>query len=228
MLLDVVEERLKEETTQTAAVRTSLRGRTSVIEKDDLQHYEEQVSRCQKLMMNGVRNPSQLRSHLGEPDLAEINRFIATVHVRWEIVGSGKTIVRFRGEAVASLRALEATLAEEIEETKYPLAFDARGNRVEQATNARDLSQMLGELRKIEVCRNEIQGLNKVSIKELLRKDPTASLNFRRSPEMLARAQRVAGCVVELLEKKMAEQEASRPPASPTESEETDEPEGGS
>jgi hypothetical protein len=205
-LLDLVEERMKkEETTQTS----------SVIEKFDLQHDEEQVSKCEKLMTNGVRNPSQLRSRLGEPDLAKVNNFIATVHGRWENVGSGKNVVRFRGEAVGSLRALEAKLLEKIEVTKHPLAFDARGNRVEQTTNARDLSQILGELRKIEICRNEIQGLTKESIKELLRKDPTASLNFRRSPEVLARGQRVAGCLLELVEEKMAEQGVMRSLASP-------------
>jgi hypothetical protein len=100
-------------------------------------------------MMNGVRDPSQLRSYLGEPDLTNVNKFIARVHYDWEIVGSGKNIVRFRGEAVASLRALEAKLLDKIEATKHPLAFDARGNRVEQTTNARDLPQILGELRKI-------------------------------------------------------------------------------
>jgi hypothetical protein len=218
MMFDMVEERLKkEETTQTS----------SVIEKFDLQHDEEQVSKCEKLMMNGVRDPSQLRSYLGEPDLANVNKFIARVHNDWEIVGSGKNIVRFRGEAVASLRALEAKLLDKIEATKHPLAFDARGNRVEQTTNARDLPQILGELRKIEICRNEIQGLTQVSIKELLRKDPTASLNFNRSPEVFARAQQVAAVMLELVEKKMADEEASRSLASPREGEETDGPVGG-
>jgi len=63
-----------------------------------------------------------------------------------------------------------------------------------------------------------------VSIKELLRKDPTASLNFNRSPEVFARAQQVAAVMLELVEKKMADEEASRSLASPREGEETDGP----
>jgi hypothetical protein len=196
-------------------------------DKDPALYDEQQVTRCEMMMAQGVRDPSELQKRLNLRDLAKVRAYIERVEARWKIGGGEKNIAGCRGEQLFLLRALEAEIWRKIEGSNRSTAFDARGRRVENAISTRELLRLTGRILAISARRAEVQGLTKEVIKNLPDNPP---LNFRRSPEVFAAGQQVAAHILDICEEKIKEEKAMRAAASPTGNEcdeDPDECEGG-
>lgn len=80
---------------------------TTVTAKDDKAlHEEQQISRVEMLMLKGVVRPDIIGAML-DLGTQHVQKLQDRVHARWEITGGGRTIARFRGEALTRLDLLE-------------------------------------------------------------------------------------------------------------------------
>ncbi|MCJ2093836.1 hypothetical protein MKK67_15240 [Methylobacterium sp. J-072] len=80
---------------------------TTVAAQDDKALHEEQhTSRVEMLMLKGVTRPDIIGAML-DLGTRTVQRYQDRVHARWEITGGGRTIARFRGEALARLDLIE-------------------------------------------------------------------------------------------------------------------------
>lgn len=71
---------------------------------------EQQVSRVEILMTKGIRNKRHLMTLLEIKDVRQIERFIARVHARWEMLGTTQDHARHRGEGLNRLDLIESEL----------------------------------------------------------------------------------------------------------------------
>ncbi|TXN05922.1 hypothetical protein FV242_01755 [Methylobacterium sp. WL64] len=123
--------------------------------EDKAAHEDQQTSRVEMLMLKGVTRP-ELIGQLLELNTRTVIRLIERVHARWEITGGGRTITRFRGEAMARLDLLE-------QETWAKYA--ALSNRKEPSP--KDEARMLKLLLDISGQRNALLGLSPKVVERL-------------------------------------------------------------
>ncbi len=74
---------------------------------DKAAHEDQQTSRVEMLMLKGVVRPDVIGTMLGL-GTRQVQKLQARVHARWEITGGGRTIARFRGEALSRLDLIES------------------------------------------------------------------------------------------------------------------------
>ena len=79
-------------------------------EDDPALHDEQQVARCEELMIRGLRRPTELMRALGVRRHETVMRIIRRVYARWEMTGLSHDHARNRGEGLARLDKLEARL----------------------------------------------------------------------------------------------------------------------
>lgn len=97
----------KNKSASAAAQRIHLPPAATVAATDDRDTRADQdVTRVEMLMLKGVTRPEVVGRLLDLPTRT-VTRYIARVHARWEISGGGRTITRFRGEALARLDLVE-------------------------------------------------------------------------------------------------------------------------
>jgi hypothetical protein len=141
-------------------------------------HDEQQITKCETMMMKGVRDPSRLQKLLGEPDSVKIAVLTKQVHARWETGGCDRNIARFRGEELDSLEAHSTRLWESLDGLQHPAGFDARGLPVRKRTYLKDFLPLIGAIRGIIVRSAAIQGLTREVVHGLLDSDIRVRLNL--------------------------------------------------
>lgn len=98
----------KNKTASAAAARIHRPPAVTVSAAEDkAAHDEQQTSRVEMLMLKGVTKPDVIGTMLGL-GTRHVQKLQGLVHARWEITGGGRTIARFRGEAIGRLDLLES------------------------------------------------------------------------------------------------------------------------
>jgi hypothetical protein len=161
--------------------------------EDKAAHEDQQTSRVEMLMLKGVTRP-ELIGQLLELNTRTVMRLVERVYARWEITGGGRTITRFRGEAMARLDLLEQEIW-----AKYA----ALSNR--QEPSPKDEARMLKLLLDISGQRNALLGLSPKVIERL------GLIPADQSAEVLARlvAQRGLAQMAVRLTELLAERRAA-------------------
>ena len=81
---------------------------------------EQQVVRCEALMIRGIRHRRTLMALLDLDDPRQMDRYMARVLARWELVGANQDYGRARGESLQRLDLVESKLWDQIDEKKKP------------------------------------------------------------------------------------------------------------
>lgn len=98
----------KNKSASAAAARIRRPPQPTVDAADDRDtHEDQQTSRVEMLMLKGVTKPDVIGTMLGL-GTRHVQKLQERVHARWEITGGGRTITRFRGEALSRLDLLES------------------------------------------------------------------------------------------------------------------------
>jgi hypothetical protein len=189
---------------------------TYASDQDPALYDEQQVTRCEYLMAQGVSDPSRLAELLELQDRAKIRGYVERVQSRWKVGGGEKNIAQCRGEHLALLRALEIELWQKINELKSPAVFNASGKRIQKTTRFWEFLRLMKLLMALIARRAEVQGLTKEAIKDLLDDPP---LNFNHPPEVFERAVRVTAHIAEIAKQRIADEEAMRAPSPPSKGE---------
>jgi len=122
---------------------------TTIAAHDDKAlHDEQQTSRVEMLMLKGVVRPDIIGVML-DLGTRQVQKLQDRVHARWEITGGGRTIARFRGEALARLDLLEQ---------EGWSRYAALSNRLDPSP--KDEAKFLKLLLNIQDQRNVLSGLS--------------------------------------------------------------------
>jgi hypothetical protein len=79
-------------------------------QSDPALHDEQQVARTELLMVKGIRQKRMLMTLLSIADHRKMDRYIARVLARWELVGTSQDHSRARGEALTRLDLIDSEL----------------------------------------------------------------------------------------------------------------------
>ena len=71
---------------------------------------EQQVLRVENLMLKGIRHRQTLMEQLKIPSLRSLDRYMARVYARWEMVGMNQDYGRARGESLQRLDMIDDTI----------------------------------------------------------------------------------------------------------------------
>ena len=146
----------KAKTASAAAARIHVPPPATVAATEDRATRDDQhVTRVEMILLKGITRPEIIGQLLDLPTRT-VQRFIERVHARWEITGGGRTISRFRGEALARLDLVE-------QETWSRYA--ALGNKGDPSP--KDEARMLKLLLDIQGQRNALLGLSPKVIERL-------------------------------------------------------------
>ncbi|WP_267358903.1 MULTISPECIES: hypothetical protein [unclassified Methylobacterium] len=147
------------------------------------------------LLLKGITRP-EIIGQLLDLNTRVVMRFIDRVHARWEISGGGRTITRFRGEALARLELLEQEAWSR---------YAALGNKKDPSP--KDEVKLLKLLLDIQGQRNALLGLSQKVVERIgLMPDQSAEVVSR-----LAAQQGLAAMATRLTEL-LAERRAALEP----------------
>lgn len=151
---------------------------------------EQQVSRVEILMIKGIRTRRTLMTLLEIKDVRQIDRYIARVHARWEMLGSSQDHARHRGEGLNRLDLIESEL----------------WSRMQNKGDDRAAAVVLMQLLQVQRQRSELLGLTPKII-ERIGAATDDSIAFTRSVSQHERLSLVAARMLQLIAERTA-----RPP----------------
>jgi hypothetical protein len=170
-------------------------------DEDRILYEEQQVSRVEKMMMQGYRDRLALAKLLDVPPPI-MDDYMRRARARWEIEGGQKHFTEYRGEALVRLRRLEQMLWEHLEALREER--DSKGVQKRIATG--DLLAIIREIRETSRQRADMLGLTKEMIERLMETEAEANLNFKRNADVFERGTRVAARILDIVEERMAEE----------------------
>ena len=169
-------------------------------QEDRVLHEEQQVSRVEKMMMQGWRDPQSVSKLLGLTAFM-CEDYMRRAQARWDIEGGQKKFNEYRGESLYRLRVIESRLWAKLDELD---AKQKDGKPVPVATA--ELVTLTREIRETSRHRAEMLGLTKERIDRLMDTEDEQSLNFKRSADVFSRGSRVASELLDLVEQRIADE----------------------
>ncbi len=167
---------------------------------DRVLHEEQQVSRVEKMMMQGYREAPYIAKLLNITGF-QCEDYMRRAQARWDIEGGQKKFNEYRGESLYRLRISETRLWAQLDE------LDSRvrdGKKVPVPTP--ELVMLLTAIRETSRHRAEMLGLTKERIDRLMDTEEEAALNFKRDADVFARGARVASEMLDLVEARIAKE----------------------
>lgn len=133
-------------------------------------HQEQQVLRCEILMVKGVRQPTQLMQLLDVSNY-ELTNIVARVHARWELMGTRTRHNSFRGEGLVRLDLVEQKLWSEIEkiEASSKPETDTMGKIISKGSPRKHslIFQGLKHITEVQQQRNQLAGLTPKALEQI-------------------------------------------------------------
>lgn len=155
---------------------------------------EQQIARVELLMLKGIRNKTQLGALLEINDRRTLDRYVAAVYARWEMVGTTREFTRHRGEALQRLDLVESELW-------------SRLQNLDQKVSSGTALQYLNTIVRCNIHRAEMHGLTPKMIAHIGSADPSTLDDVVRKVSQHTNLTKALGTLSELLEARVVEHE---------------------
>jgi hypothetical protein len=159
---------------------------------------EQQVVRCEALMIRGIRRPAELKKALGVRRRETVLGYIRRVHARWEMTGLSHDHARNRGAGLARLDLLEERLWTKLD-APGPLAPDTKESIV-----------IIKTIADVQKQRSELLGLTEKVIERLGSPNSQAVTAFSQRAATHDQLARVAARALEMLESRAGSEHRPR------------------
>lgn len=162
---------------------------------------EQQVLRCELLMMKGIRSKRTLMTLLEVEDERQIERYIQRVYARWEMVGTAQDHTRNRGESLSRLDLIESELWSKMQNIEDSLTPNAKGRG--GLDGAKVSVVYLSTLLQVQRQRAELLGLTPKVI-ERIGMVNADTVQFTRNAASHERLSMLASRMMQVIEDRMS------------------------
>lgn len=172
--------------------------------EDKALYDEQQVARCENLMMKGVRDKNKLMALLDVHSSAQMEGFMRRVEARWELGGSVKNLHMQRGEQIAKLNMIENELWIQLQAVEAAQdGVNEKGESIRIPIDVKAFTMLLREIRETNRDRADMVGLTKEVIEQMVMSEGDQSVEFRFRSETYDQTRKLASLMMSLVERKM-------------------------